>query len=58
VTRRVLAVLVLLAACQDRGVQPTQTVVTADTADQILYGMQHSITESGIRRSFVEADTA
>lgn len=54
-----LAVLaVLAAACQDRGIQPTQTVVTADTADQILYAMQHSITENGIRRSFVEADTA
>lgn len=48
----------VVAGCQERGVQPTQTVVTSDTADQILYGMQHSITQDGIRRSLVDADTA
>jgi LPS export ABC transporter protein LptC len=33
-------------------------VQSADTADQILYGMEHYITNEGVRRSLVEADTA
>ncbi len=48
------------AACTDPGVRPTTTSITeaADTADQVLTGMSHYITENGVRRSLVEADTA
>jgi LPS export ABC transporter protein LptC len=45
-------------ACSDTGVRPSQTAQVADSADQILEGMQHYITDHGIRRSLVEADTA
>ncbi len=44
-------------ACQD-GARPTQTVVAADTADQVLYGMSYYVTVEGVRRARVEADTA
>ncbi|MGH7657126.1 MAG: LPS export ABC transporter periplasmic protein LptC [Gemmatimonadales bacterium] len=52
------AAVLVLSACRDRGVQPTQTVVTADTADQVLLQMSHYLTRDGVRRSQVEADTA
>lgn len=52
------AAILLLSGCRDRGVQPTQTVIAADTADQILLGMSHYLTRDGVRRSQVEADTA
>jgi LPS export ABC transporter protein LptC len=39
-------------------VKPTVTLQKADTADQLLEGMSHYITEQGVRRSLVEADTA
>jgi len=46
------------SSCADTGVRPSQTAQVADSADQILEGMQHYITDHGIRRSLVEADTA
>ena len=45
-------------ACTDPGARPTITLQSADTADQVLEGMRHYITENGVRRSLVEADTA
>jgi LPS export ABC transporter protein LptC len=58
-----LAALVMLAAigalgCEDTGARPTATVQAADSADQILEGFSHFITNQGVRRSRVEADSA
>jgi LPS export ABC transporter protein LptC len=48
-----------LAACADTGVRPTGNLESsADSADQILLGMTTQITDKGVLRSFVEADTA
>ncbi len=49
---------ILLAACGDTGVRPTTTVQAADTADQVLYDIAHYLTDDGVRRSLVKADTA
>ena len=38
--------------------KPTTTVQAADSADQILEGFSHYVTNEGILRSRVEADTA
>ena len=48
----------MLAACQNKGVTPPVTQTAADSADQILFGLMHYVTEEGIKRSLVEADTA
>jgi len=47
-----------LAACIDAGVRPTGSVESADSADQVLIGMSTQLTDKGVLRSFVEADTA
>ncbi|MFL5402042.1 MAG: LPS export ABC transporter periplasmic protein LptC [Gemmatimonadales bacterium] len=52
------AVTALTASCEDTGVKPTTTIQAADSADQILEGFSHYVTNDGIRRSRVEADTA
>lgn len=52
------AVALSAAACGDTGVRPTATAQAADTADQVLYGVSHYITDDGVRRSLVKADTA
>jgi LPS export ABC transporter protein LptC len=59
VRRTLLAALAVLAAsCEDTGVKPTTTIQAADSADQILEGFSHYVTNDGVRRSRVEADTA
>jgi LPS export ABC transporter protein LptC len=45
-------------ACEDPGVKPTTTVQAPDSADQVLEGFSHYVTNEGILRSRVEADTA
>jgi LPS export ABC transporter protein LptC len=45
------------AACRD-GTRPTATVVPLDSADQVLIGMTHYVTETGLQRARVRADTA
>jgi LPS export ABC transporter protein LptC len=45
-------------SCEDTGVRPTNTVQAPDSADQVLEGFSHYVTNEGIRRSRVEADTA
>jgi LPS export ABC transporter protein LptC len=45
-------------ACEDPGVKPTTTVQAADSADQVLEGFSHYVTNEGVLRSRVEADTA
>lgn len=53
----VLSVLSVLS-CEESGVRPTSTVTAPDSADQVLEGFSHYVTNEGIRRSRVEADTA
>ena len=50
--------LALAAACSDAGVRPTATTQRADSADQVMIRMSTQLTEQGVLRSFVEADTA
>jgi len=45
------------SAC-DTGIKPTATISAADSADQVLTGMSHYITNDGIQRAHVRADTA
>src|SRR2546423_1837931 len=47
-----------LTACEDTGVRPTATVQAADSADQVLEGFSHYVTNDGVLRSRVEADPA
>lgn len=54
----VVALSTLLAACEETGARPTTTVQATDSADQVLEGFSHYVTNDGIRRSRVEADTA
>ncbi len=55
-----LSILALLSvlSCEDSGVRPTTTVQASDSADQVLEGFSHYVTNDGVRRSRVEADTA
>ncbi|MEO8294755.1 MAG: LPS export ABC transporter periplasmic protein LptC [Gemmatimonadota bacterium] len=54
----IVGLFAMLAACQDKGVTPPVTQTAADSADQILFELSHYVTELGIKRSLVEADTA
>ena len=55
-----MALLATIAhsACREDAVRPTMTVTAADSADQVLEGMEHLITNDGVRRTKVIADTA
>jgi len=57
-TRCGVLVLALLAGCGGRGAQPTATQSVLDSADQVLIGMTHYVTETGLQRARVRADTA
>ena len=46
-----------LSAC-DSGVKPTATISAADSADQVMQNMSHYVTNDGIQRAHVRADTA
>lgn len=50
--------LALLIACGGGGAQPTATQAVLDSADQVLIGMTHYVTETGLQRARVRADTA
>jgi LPS export ABC transporter protein LptC len=56
------ALLVLLtlstAGCEETGARPTTTLQAPDSADQVLEGFSHYVTNDGVRRNRVEADTA
>lgn len=54
----VLSLAVALAACQEEGARPTAVVSAPDSADQVMEGFEHFITDRGMARSRVEADTA
>jgi LPS export ABC transporter protein LptC len=49
---------VAIAACEETGARPTTTVQAPDSADQVLEGFSHFVTNQGVRRTRVEADTA
>lgn len=55
---RLCVVASLLSACTDAGVRPTAVTQAADSADQIALKMTTTITSEGVRRSYVEAETA
>src|SRR2546427_6460325 len=48
---------VLAGAC-DTGIKPTATIAAPDSADQVLLNMSHYVTDAGIQRAHVRADTA
>lgn len=50
--------LLALGACKDDAIRPPLTVTAADSADQVLEGMEHIITSDGVKRTRVIADTA
>jgi LPS export ABC transporter protein LptC len=47
-----------IGACAQDAVRPPLTASAADSADQVLEGMEHFITNDGVRRTRVLADTA
>ncbi|MGH7593736.1 MAG: LPS export ABC transporter periplasmic protein LptC [Gemmatimonadales bacterium] len=49
--------IVLLAACRDRGVAPHR-VASADSADQVLDSMTFDVTRDGVKSSRVQAESA
>jgi LPS export ABC transporter protein LptC len=53
-----LGVLLAAVACKDDAIRPPANAEAADTADQVLGGMEHIITTDGVRRTRVLADTA
>ena len=48
---------VVLGACET-GIKPTAMIAAPDSADQVLLSMSHNITDAGIQRAQVKADTA
>jgi len=47
-----------VSGCEETGARPTTTIQAPDSADQVLEGFSHYVTNEGVRRSRVEADTA
>lgn len=54
----ILVALVLLALGCREDTPVTATQAALDSADQVLIGMTHYVTETGVQRSRVRADTA
>src|SRR5207247_3885498 len=50
--------LALVATACETGIKPTATIAAPDSADQVLLGMSHYVTDAGIQRAHVRADTA
>src|SRR5437879_12098790 len=48
---------VVAGACET-GIKPTATIAAPDSADQVLLGMSNHVTDAGIQRAHVRADTA
>jgi len=55
--RRFVVLLLVLAGCKN-GTRVTATQAVLDSADQVLIGMTHYVTEAGVQRARVRADTA
>ena len=59
VTLVVAACAIASAACQDTGATPPVSAkASADTADQTLFGIRLVLSDHGIQRALMEADTA
>jgi LPS export ABC transporter protein LptC len=59
-TRRLFLTLLfnaVLVSCRD-GTPPPTTATAVDSADQVLIGMVHYVTQAGLQRARVRADTA
>lgn len=54
----IVTALLALVSCKDDAIRPPVTVIAADSADQVLEGMEHLITADGVKRTRVIADTA
>ncbi|HEV2150670.1 MAG TPA: LPS export ABC transporter periplasmic protein LptC [Longimicrobiaceae bacterium] len=55
----VLAGLVLAAACRQETTVPTQQDRLAElNVDQVIYGLQHVVTNQGVRKAVMSGDTA
>src|SRR5256886_10323396 len=52
-----LALMLVIGACKN-GTRVTATQAALDSADQVLIGMTHYVTEAGVLRARVRADTA
>src|SRR5256885_487806 len=50
--------LALLAVACETGIKPTATIAAPDSADQVHFGMSHYVTNMGVQRAQVRADTA
>ena len=50
--------LAIGTGCSDPGVRPSAATAVADSADQVMVKMSTRITNEGVLRSYVEADTA
>ena len=53
-----LTLFVLTSFACSNGAKPTATITAADTADQVLIDMTHYVTNDGVVRARVRADTA
>lgn len=47
-----------LAACVEERVTPTATSALADSADMVMFAMERSVFQDGVRRALILADTA
>jgi LPS export ABC transporter protein LptC len=54
----VSTLLALTSFACSNGAKPTATITAADTADQVLIDMTHYVTNDGVVRARVRADTA
>src|SRR5438128_10326879 len=50
--------LALVASASETGIKPSPPIAAPDSADQVLLGMSHYVTDAGIQRAHVRADTA
>ncbi len=57
VSRTLLTLMLVVGACKN-GTRVTATQAALDSADQVLIGMTHYVTEAGVLRARVRADTA
>src|SRR5438445_4253334 len=47
-----------MAGPSETGIKPPATIAAPNCADQVLFGMSHYVTDAGIQRAHVRADTA
>lgn len=50
--------ILAMAGCRDRGAKPPVTATAADSADQTIFGVRTLLTDEGLMRAELLADTA